>query len=94
MGQAARIFLLGASRIPTLALVAASSCLPIAEKRGDVSLAVFNTLGQQVATLVDGTQDAGSHEVRFDGNNLATGVYFYRIQAGAFVEVKKFVLVR
>ena len=63
-------------------------------QRTDVSLVVFNTLGQQVATLVNGNQDAGSHEVRFDASNLASGVYFYRLQAGAFVEAKKLVLVR
>jgi hypothetical protein len=63
-------------------------------QRAAVSLVVFNTLGQQVATLVDGSQEAGSHEVRFDGSNLASGVYFYRLQAGAFVESRKLVLVR
>ena len=63
-------------------------------QRADVNLTVFNTLGQQVATLVNGSQDAGSHEVRFDASNLASGVYFYRLQAGAFVEAKKLVLVR
>jgi hypothetical protein len=59
-----------------------------------VTLSVFNTLGQQVATLVNGYQDAGSHEVRFDAGNLASGVYFYRLRAGAFVESMKLVLVR
>jgi tetratricopeptide (TPR) repeat protein len=59
-----------------------------------VSLVVFNTLGQQVSTLVNDTQDAGYHEVRFDGSNLSSGVYFYRLHAGAFVEAKKLVLVR
>jgi hypothetical protein len=47
-----------------------------------------------VATLVNESKDAGSHEVRFNGSNLSSGVYFYRLQAGAFVEAKKFVLVR
>jgi hypothetical protein len=59
-----------------------------------VTLSVFNTLGQQVATLVQGEQEAGNHEVRFDGSDLSSGVYFYRLQAGAFVEAKKLVLVR
>jgi photosystem II stability/assembly factor-like uncharacterized protein len=62
--------------------------------RAHVTLSVFNTLGQQVATLVQGEQEAGNHEVRFDGSDLSSGVYFYRLQAGAFVEAKKLVLVR
>jgi hypothetical protein len=60
----------------------------------NVALAVFNALGQQVATLVNGIQQAGYHEVKFDGSNLASGVYFYRIQAGSFVQAKKLILVR
>ena len=63
-------------------------------QKSAVELSVYNTLGQQVALLQHGEQEAGSHEVRFDGSNLASGIYFYRLQAGAFVEAKKFVLVR
>lgn len=58
------------------------------------SLAVYNTLGQLVATLVKGEQDAGYYEVKFDGTNLASGVYFYRIQASSFVQTKKLLLLR
>ncbi len=60
--------------------------------RSNVTLAVFNTLGQQVAELVNSDIDAGSHEVQFNARNLASGVYFYRMQAGSFVDVKKLVL--
>jgi hypothetical protein len=60
----------------------------------NVALAVFNALGQQVATLVNWIQEAGYHEVMFDGSNLASGVYFYRIQAGRFVQTKKLILLR
>jgi hypothetical protein len=62
--------------------------------RTHVALAVFNTLGQQVATLVHGEREAGQHEIQFDANNLASGVYFYRMQAGSFVETRKLLLVR
>jgi hypothetical protein len=63
-------------------------------QRSKVSLTVFNTLGQQVAQLVDGEQEAGHHEVRFDASGLSSGVYFYRIQAGNFVSTKKLLLLR
>jgi len=59
-----------------------------------VQLTVFNALGQRVATLVDGEQEAGNHEVRFDATNLASGVYFYRLTAGDFVQSRKLVLLK
>ena len=62
--------------------------------RSQVTLTVFNTLGQQVAQLVNGEVDAGFHEVRFDGAGLSSGVYFYRLQAGTYVGTKRFVLAK
>jgi hypothetical protein len=62
--------------------------------RSHVVLTIFNTLGQRIAVVQDGEQDAGFHEVRFDGANLASGVYFYRLQAGVFVQTKRFLLLR
>jgi len=62
--------------------------------RSHVKLMVFNTLGQRVAILQNGEQDAGYHEARFDGKDLPSGVYFYRMQAGSFVETRKFLLLR
>ena len=62
--------------------------------RSLVTLTVFNTLGQQVATLVQGEQEAGYHEVQFDGSGLASGVYVYRLQAGDFVQSLKLTLLR
>jgi hypothetical protein len=59
-----------------------------------VSLAVYNTLGQLVAQLVDGESEAGYHEIRFEASGLPSGVYFCRIQAGSFVDTKKILLVR
>jgi hypothetical protein len=57
-------------------------------------LTVFNTLGQQVATLVKGEKESGYHEVKFDASRFSSGVFLYRMQAGAFVETKNLLLVK
>ena len=62
--------------------------------RSHVTLTVFNTLGQQVAVLQDGEQEAGYHEAVFDASGLASGVYVYRLTAGDFVQARKLILVR
>ncbi len=63
-------------------------------ERSHVSLAVYNTLGQQVTVLQNGEQEAGYHDVKFDASSLPSGVYFYRLQAGSYVETRKLCLVR
>ena len=62
--------------------------------RSHVVLTVYNTLGQQVATLVQGEQEAGFHEAVFDASGLASGVYLYRLQAGDFLQTKRLLLLR
>jgi hypothetical protein len=59
-----------------------------------VKLNVFNSLGQIARDLVDGRMEAGYYRVRFDATGLSSGVYFYRMQAGTFVETRKLLLVR
>ena len=59
-----------------------------------VTLKVYDVLGREVATLVDGQKSAGYYQTTFDGSRFASGVYFYRIQAGTFTVVKKFVLMK
>jgi hypothetical protein len=59
-----------------------------------VTLTVFNTLGQQVALLVEGALEAGEHEVHFDGGGLPSGVYLYRLRAGEFVQTRRLLLLR
>ena len=63
-------------------------------QREYVSLVVFNSLGQEVRSLVEREEGIGSHEVEFDASNLPSGVYFYRLRAGSFVETKRLVLLR
>jgi hypothetical protein len=62
--------------------------------RMHVQLEVFNMLGQRVAMLVDGEQEAGYHSAMFDGSGLASGVYVYRLSTSNFVQTKRLVLVR
>jgi hypothetical protein len=62
--------------------------------RSAVSMIVYNTLGQAVARLVDEIQEPGVHSVIFDGSHFSSGVYFYKLQAGDFVAVRKAVLLR
>lgn len=59
-----------------------------------VKLEVYNILGQEVATLLDGDQKAGYNIVRWDAGSLSSGVYFCRLQAGGFVQAKKMVLLK
>lgn len=59
-----------------------------------VTLRVYDVLGKEVATLVEGVQQAGSHTVVFDGSSLRSGVYFYRIQAGSFQATRKLMLIK
>jgi hypothetical protein len=60
----------------------------------DVKLVVYDLLGREVSVLVNERKDSGVYDVKFDGSNLASGVYFYRLQAGTFVETKKLLLIR
>ena len=68
------------------------------EKAGMVSLKVYNVLGQEIATLVNDRQEAGSYSVPFNTNkgtlSLSSGVYFYRLEVGSLVSVKKLVLLK
>jgi len=65
---------------------------------GQVTLKVYDVLGKEVATLVNGRQEAGSYNVTFNTNNgtrsLSSGVYFYRLDAGSFVSTKKLILMK
>jgi hypothetical protein len=57
-------------------------------------LKVYNSAGQEITTLVDAELPAGSHAVTWNANNLASGVYFCRLEAGTFTSVKKMLLLK
>ena len=63
-------------------------------KSSFVNLKVYNVLGKEAATLVNEERPAGNYEVDFNATDLPSGVYFYRLQAGDFIETKKMVLLR
>jgi len=60
----------------------------------DVSLKVYDELGREVATLVDGFVSAGSHQVTLDARSLASGMYVYRLTSGVFTESRKLVVLK
>ncbi len=62
--------------------------------KGNVSLKVFNILGQEVATLINKEHAPGVYQVNFDASTLSTGMYIYQIQAGSFVTSKKMLLIK
>ena len=61
---------------------------------GVVSLNVYDVLGREVASIMDGYTTAGKHEMTFNASGLASGVYFYELRAAGFVQAKKLLLVR
>jgi hypothetical protein len=60
----------------------------------DVTLKIFNSLGEEVATLVNQKQEAGRYELNFNSTGLASGMYLYKIQAGSFTQTKKMILMK
>jgi hypothetical protein len=64
------------------------------KKAGKSELTLFNSLGQKVQTLVNEELPAGVHKVTMQANNLSSGIYFYKIESGSFVQVRKMVLIK
>ncbi len=68
-----------------------SFILPETEK---VKLELFNTLGQHIKTILDKPMNAGFHEINFNGQDLFSGVYLYRLEASTFQDVKKMIMIK
>lgn len=63
-------------------------------KRSEVRLVVYDLLGREVARLINGEQEAGYHDVQFNASHLASGVYFYQLTAGTFMQTRKLLLLK
>ena len=61
---------------------------------GRATLTVSNLLGEQVATIIDQEQPAGTYELRFDAAGLPSGLYFYTLRSGSFVETRRMMLLK
>ena len=61
---------------------------------GYATLRIYNVLGEEVATLVEGEQAAGTFKTTWDASDLPSGVYFYRLTAGEYVQTRKMVLMK
>jgi hypothetical protein len=60
----------------------------------DIKLNVYNTLGQSVKTLVSGYKNAGKYSINFNASDLPSGIYFYKLEAGQFSQIKKMILIK
>jgi hypothetical protein len=59
-----------------------------------VKIKIYDVLGREVRTLVNEFKQAGTYELQFSANGLASGIYLYRIESGSFVETKKMILLK
>jgi hypothetical protein len=67
---------------------------PIRDDNTFVSLKIYDVLGSEVATLVNQKQKPGNYEVTWDAYGFSSGVYFYKLSAGNYVETKKMILIK
>jgi len=60
----------------------------------DIRLIIYDVLGKEIATLVNERQKSGTYQVTFDASNISSGVYYYQLKVGSFIETKKMILLR
>ncbi len=66
----------------------------LSKREALVQLKIYDILGREISTLVNKEQQPGTYEFQFDGSNLPSGVYFYRLQVGSFSDTKKLILLK
>ncbi|MBA3285202.1 MAG: T9SS type A sorting domain-containing protein, partial [Nitrosopumilus sp.] len=59
-----------------------------------ISLKVYDALGNEIMTLTEGKKEVGSYSITFDGANLPSGIYFYKLEANNFSEVKRMIFLK
>jgi hypothetical protein len=64
------------------------------KEKANVKIVVINSIGEEVAVILNGEMEPGFHQVQFNGVNLTSGVYFYQLKAGSFIETKKMILIK
>ena len=69
-------------------------CIRDRPKGEFVTVKIFDMLGREVASLVNTQMSAGTHSLTWNANGMTSGAYFYKIQAGAFTEIKTMLLVK
>jgi len=62
--------------------------------RSEIRLTIYNILGEEITRLFDGIQSVGLHRITWDASGVSSGIYFYRIQAGDFVQTRKMLLLK
>ncbi|MCB0731878.1 MAG: T9SS type A sorting domain-containing protein, partial [Ignavibacteriae bacterium] len=68
--------------------------IPSGVEGSSLQLIVYDVLGREVAILVNKPQKPGNYSVQFDGSNLASGIYYYQLKVGSFIQTKKMVLMK
>jgi hypothetical protein len=63
-------------------------------EKSNVTLTVYNSIGREISTLLNEVKPKGTFTIEFDGSNLPSGIYYFRLQAGTFTDTKKMVLLR
>ena len=64
------------------------------KKSGDVKIEIYNILGQKVQTLWDGREEAGYHIIKFNAGDLASGLYFYKMETGKYTSIKMMIIMK
>jgi hypothetical protein len=59
-----------------------------------VDLMVYDALGKEIVSLVRGTRQSGTYQILLDASRLATGIYYYKLTAGSFIDIKRMVLIK